>query len=249
MKPILRLFGLKSFLIIFLILTGFNVTGQLGIKVDKTFSSDTTFQPFQGNYQTYALNISGDVQLLSDSSLIRVVMIDSYGNHYLVFETYPLISLNSNFGFEQICDETCYLNGIYPASIRIDIINAFLTLEEIRQDTTIISNASELQSQIKWKNDSVKIATMNQRIEQENMQWTAGRTNFVLNSFSEKEKLFPGKFNLAGFDYYSSGVFQPSFRRVLIPSTSQYVSSFDWRSRHGANKVESPYYDGHPRGK
>ena len=135
------------------------------IRIEQTFSADTIIQPFQGSYQTYSLKISGNVQLLSDSSLVRVIAIDNIGNHFLIFETYPMIATQSRFEFEMVCDETCFLEGIIPDSIRIDIVSAFLTLNKLWQDTSYIDNTAKLQIQAKWNNDSVKIALMNQAID------------------------------------------------------------------------------------
>ena len=91
--------------------------------------------------------------MLSDSSLIRVVLIDQNGNHFLVFETYPLITLNNTFSFNEVCNETCFLDGISPDSIRIDIINATLTLKSISYSYDYIDNAIQLQAQVKWSSE------------------------------------------------------------------------------------------------
>jgi len=117
--------------------------------INQTFSSDTIFVPFTGSSAVYSLKAYGNVNLYSDSSLVRIVLVDSYGNHWLVFESYPLITDTNSFVFSACCDETCYLDGIIPDSIRIDIINAFLALDEIEMDANYIENARILQEQAK----------------------------------------------------------------------------------------------------
>jgi len=158
------------------------------IPVNQTFSSDTIFAPFTGSTAVYSLKAYGNVNLYSDSSLVRIVLVDSYGNHWLVFESYPLITDTSSFVFSAECDETCFLDGIMPDSIRIDLISAFITLDSLKLDTNYISNATELQAQAKWNSDSVKIAVMNQRIVEGKMYWRAGRTSISSLSFSSKEQ-------------------------------------------------------------
>jgi hypothetical protein len=221
----------------------FKVHSQV-ININQTFSSDTLFAPFSGTTSVYSLKAYGNINLYSDSSLVRIVLVDSYGNHWLVYELYPLITDTSSFVFTAGCDETCFIDVIIPDSIRVDIINAFLTIDSLKLDTNYIPNATELQAQAKWNNDSVKIAIMNQRIQEEHMYWRAGRTDLVVLFFNEKEKLFKKKYNIAGFDYYMGGIYENLSRRVSAPLTSSIVQSFDWRNRHGANEEESPYYDG-----
>jgi len=214
------------------------------ININQAFSSDTIFAPFTGSAAVYSLKAYGNVNLYSDSSLVRIVLVDSYGNHRLVFESYPLITDTSSFVFSAGCDETCYMDGIVPDNIRIDLISAFLTLDSLKLDTNYIPNASELQAQAKWNNDSVKIAIMNQRIQEEHMYWRAGRTTMSEFSFQQKEHRFGTKFNLQGHDFYKGGIFQILPHQTFQQSNSLYVDHFDWRYRHDAHVATSKYYDG-----
>ena len=225
----------------------FTVHSQV-ININQTFSSDTIFTPFIGSSGVYLLKAYGNVNLYSDSSLVRIVMVDSYGNHWLVYESYPLITDTNSFVFNAGCDETCFLDGIVPDSIRIDIISAFLTLDSLKLDTNYIPNATELQAQAKWNNDSIKIAIMNMRIIEEKMYWRAGRSPFTQFSFNEREKHFGIKHSLEGFDYYIGGIFEYMNHRAVGQESTDHVSHFDWRSRHGANIPGSPYYHEDPDG-
>lgn len=162
----------------------------------------------------------------------------------MVFECYPLITVENAFDTLHASDETTFLDGVICDSLRIDIISAFLDLDSLKLDTTYISHATELQAQAKWEHDSVKINIMNQRIVEEQMYWRAGRTGIVEKYFYEKEILFGVKFNILGFDYYKGGVYEMINKRVYIPDITDLVGEFDWRNRHGANNENSPYYDG-----
>ena len=233
-----------AFLLMMVCIT--NVHSQV-ININQTFSSDTIFAPFSGSTLVYSLKAYGNINHYSDSSLVRVVMVDSYGNHWLVYESYPLITDTNSFVFTAGCDETCFMDGIVLDSIRIDIISAFLTLDSLKLDTNYIPNAAEIQAQAKLNNDSVKIAIINQRIVEEHMYWRAGRTSISVLSFTQKETLFGLKYNIEGYEYYKGGLFERLSRLSSQPCpayTSTIVESFDWRSRHSANVAGSPYYDG-----
>ena len=192
----------------------FNVHSQV-VPINQTFSYDTVFAPFSGISTVYSLRAYGNVNLYSDSSLVRIVLVDYYGNHWLVFESYPLITDTNSFIFTAGCDETCFLDGIVPDSIRIDLISAFLTVDSLKLDTSYIPNANELQAQAKWNNDSVKIAIMNQRIVEEHMYWRAGRTTISELSFSFKEQLFEQAYNLEGYDFYKGGIYRRNSDNTL----------------------------------
>jgi len=213
------------------------------VQINQTFSSDTILAPFSGSTPVYSLSMSGGVNLLSDSSLVRVVLIDTYGNHYMVYEAYPLITLENAFDTLNASDETTYLDGAVCDSLRIDIISAFLDLDSLKLDTNYIPNATELQAQAKWNHDSVKIVIMNQRIVEENMYWRAGRSNLSLLTHFEKEQRFSQRYFLEGYDFFIGGVYQQLTGSIPPAATEEIVSGFDWRKRHYADYNNSPYYN------
>jgi hypothetical protein len=215
------------------------------IQINQSFSCDTVFRPFSGSTPVYSLSMTGNVNLYSDSGLVRVVLIDDQGNHTMVFESYPLITHENSFDTLDASDETTFLDGVVCDSLRIDLVNASLELNTLKLDTNYIPGAIELQAQAKWDHDSVKIIVMNQRIAEEHMYWRAGRTSRV-NTFSyEKESVYGRSYNLLGWEYYKGGIFERINYRVQKGTyISQYVPEFDWRNRHGANVPNTPYFDG-----
>lgn len=76
------------------------------------------------------------------------------------------------------------------------------------------------------------------------MYWRAGQTTITHLSYQQKEDFFGKKFNLLGFDYYKGGVYESLKKLSNTKQTSEYINSFDWRNRHGANNPNSPYFDG-----
>jgi len=99
-----------------------NVSSQT-IQINTDLTRDTIIYPFNGIDKIFSLKINGTIRLLSDTSLVRIIVIDQTGNQFFAYEAYPLISLGDTFSIRAGCDETCYSDGLYPSSLKIDIIN------------------------------------------------------------------------------------------------------------------------------
>ena len=191
------------------------------IVINQTFSSDTIISPFESGTTVYSIKVTGSITLISDSSLARIIVVDHAGNHLLLYEAYPLIDTATTFSFTAACDETCFLDGIYPDSVRIDIINAIVSLDTIIYSKDEISNAEKLQAREKAKIDSMKVKIMNRRIVEEQMYWRAGTTQLSQIPFKSKEEHWGKKFNLEGYDFCKGGLFQ----RLSDPVTNVSPSS------------------------
>jgi hypothetical protein len=232
----------KIFVIITIVLLATTSLGQT-ISVYGNFVKDTLINPFNGYDKAYSLKINGTIKLATDSSLIRVILIDQYSNHYLLYEAYPLITLSDTFYIHEGCEETCFMDGILLSGLKIEVINASLNLDTIQIIAKGIQDVILKQTQVKNINDSIKISILNREIQRSNMYWLAGKTNIQDMSFQEKENYFGLKYNLCGFDFYVGGIFELQSFRNYTPKSSVYVNEFDWRNRHGANNPLSPYFD------
>jgi hypothetical protein len=239
-----RISFLGSILIVFITIAT-NVSSQT-IQVNTMFSNDSIIYPFIGYSKIYSLKINGTVKLHSDTSLLRVNMIDQYGNSFLAFEAYPLITIEDTFYIQAGCEETCFIDGITPISIRIELINSTLVLNTIIVDTNYIKDAAILQEQSKAINDSLKVDILNHEIQKYKLYWRAGITCFQSWTHQEKEKRFGEKYNLFGYDYYKRGLFTRPAKKIYSKATNDFVSSFNWRFRHSADIPGTPYYDGEP---
>jgi hypothetical protein len=242
MKTISRMY--PCLLLLGLIIVNVAGVNAQEISINQTFNADTVIMPFSSSGPVYSVKISGSVALLTDSSLIRVILLDNNDNRYLIYEAYPMITDDSAFFISGVCEETCFLDSVHPYSVRIDIIDAILTFGSLMIDTGYVANATALQEQVKWLNDSIKIDFINQRIPEEHMYWRAGRGPLLQRSFADREKLFGAKYNLSGLEFYKGGVFEFLFNRHRTPADPAVVSDFDWRNRHHANDENSPYWDG-----
>jgi len=74
----------------------------------------------------------------------------------------------------------------------------------------------------------------------------AGETSVSLMSFEEKKGFFGGKVpDLQGYEYYIGGIFElnsdkaTSIQHTQSTPGASFVSSFDWRNRHGRNWITS----------
>lgn len=227
-----------------------NICAQTqSITVDTTITADCEFYPFSSSDPIYGLNLSGSVTLNSDTSLIRVVLYDTLFNEYLVYESYPLISSQSSFSFYNECDETCFLDGVNPYSLELQVINATLNLSLVTYDPYLISNADSLRYESKRVTDSWKIQKINDNIDDMNLAWIAGDNEIVEKYYYEKKSMFGNKYNFRGFDYYKGGIYDISFGKESIRSYLSIIDDFDWRNRHDANidpqpEDNNPYHDG-----
>lgn len=193
------------------------------------------------------LVISGEVSLNSDTSLVRIVLIDKNEDEYLVFEAFPLLAEGKTFDIYEIGEETALLNNISPSYLSITIIDAKINLTDIK---TSKARAYSLQAKSQLKNNQLdnKIKKINQNLKKKDLPWIAGETSFSKMSYQEKKKYFGGDLpNLNGFEYYSGGIFimpgslqdenEINLSGTYEAENSPYTKEFDWRNRHGQNWV------------
>jgi len=214
-------------------------SGTTRIPINKYFPENQEINPFGSIKQISGLSIAADVKLNSDTSLIRIILIDQSKREYLVYETYPLISGVPGFSVDSAGEETMVLDHIIPAALRIEITDASVFLKEILLNTG--SNGMEAR---KWqdKQNADKIREINRHIAETGGKWMAGETSVSMLSYEEKKQLFGGNIpNLQGFEYYTGGVFVVPGSLQDINGTrnndSLYVQEYSWSNRHGENWV------------
>ena len=146
------------------------------ISVASLFECDTQFSPFTKNLQISGLSISGDIVLNSDSSLVRLVLLDERFNEYLIFEAYPMLADTGKFSVANAGEETSMLNSIIPYEITVEIIDASIHLKEI---TLMRGSIYKSDLQDEWMNSLIqeKIDRINQNIQKSGQKWLAGETS------------------------------------------------------------------------
>ena len=235
-----------KFFLLYLFLFGilFFAKGQnINMAINTDFTSSTEISPFHNINHIYGINITGNIHLYSDTSLIRVILSDSSSKQYLITEAYPILFSDSSFSFRHLCDETCVLDKTIPNSIIIEVLNAEIYIDSIEIDTTYKSNIPYLKSTALNLRNSQKIDSINAHIQLQKGSWVAGTTEFSELSYEDKKAYFGGIVpNLQGVEYYVAGYF--AFGDIdNITVSDDIVKEFDWRNRHAADIPNTFYYN------
>lgn len=194
------------------------------------------------------LFVSGCANLANDDdSYVRITLKDTDSNEYLIYELYPILAESRQCPFSKIGLESAYLDNIHPQSIKIETLNASVTLDSVYFVVPERSSRNMSKAIPNRKSQCEYIANkLNERLISGNKTWRAGVT-FVSQMTFEEKKWLMGKNTpvLYGFDYYKGGVFvMPGFSRYASLNTNtrssdDYVTEWDWRNRHGKNWVTS----------
>jgi hypothetical protein len=168
----------------------------------------------------------------------------------LVYEAYPLICEDKTFYIDKICEETGLLNEVTPVELKIIIRNAMFEFDKMHYSTQSLSpiesgNFNSISIANKKTIEKEKATTINFNNSKLQKTWLADTTEISFLSFERKKNLFGGNddFNIGGFEYYVDGIFSfPDFDTNTAErsqSKTTYVTSFDWRNRHGKNWMTS----------
>lgn len=131
MRTITPHFKLITLIIPVFMLFSITKTYSQTIIIDSTFSSDAEIFPFSSIDTIYGLSISGSVVLLTDTSLVRVILSDDSGNEWMICEWYPYLSSEWQFDLTQFADETKYIIVLHPSSVKIHLVQASLSIQSL----------------------------------------------------------------------------------------------------------------------
>jgi hypothetical protein len=221
------------------------LSAQVLVSTNRAITQDTLLTAIQRNtISSKTIIASGQAVFSSKSGYVRILLSDDYGYDLLVYESSPLVAINGIDNFSNMAIETAEIpSNLALTNIRVEIQNAELRNLSVDVPTTTLS-----QTQQQTRND--RIALINSNLRSQKALWVAGETTISQMSFEEKKKIFGGSVpDLQGFEYYIGGIFELHSDDITptpknTPKSSPFVSSFDWRNRHGANKPSSPYYNG-----
>ena len=136
-----RLSILLFFLVI--VLVGYSQPGDLkgfklaGINPGKTEINQTINQSSElqlfgiAPSKIFGLAISGQVVFDNEDGLVRVILVDNNYNEYLVYEMYTLMADNQSVNIDDLCEETCLLDGVTPKLLKVEVKNASLKLNNL----------------------------------------------------------------------------------------------------------------------
>ncbi|MFA6586246.1 MAG: C1 family peptidase [Candidatus Paceibacterota bacterium] len=223
------------------------LVASTGTQGTVTFTTDSIY-PLNIKNIIYRLSINADINLKGGDSLVRVILVDTKGTERLVYETYPLIADSNTFSVNDICQETCVLDSITPSSLKVQIINATISLKAVNSSNVKGTSVQSVSAMMK-NQELAAITKLNQKINTRGLSWTAGETSISGLSYEQKKKMFTNPDgtqvdklpNLQGFEYYKGGVFRIPSSSPLPPRVIPIVpsldlpSTWDWRNVDGQN--------------
>ncbi len=224
------------------------------LSIEQVWSQDGELTPFTTDTSIYGVAMQADIHLRSAASLVRVIVTDTQGKEYLLFEAYPLITENTLFTVSKTSEETWEVAGIVPETLYIQAVDASIHIRRLFLDHApkMFENRSseETRTQVHTAQIDAKIATMNRLLPRRGLKWSAGATSVSHFWYEQKNGLFGGAHlpNLQGFDYYAGGIFELRPENTASDLTMNsldrkesdnrsVVNAFDWRNRHGRNWI------------
>ena len=183
--------------------------------------------------------------MLSDTSFVRIVLVDNKDKHWLLYEKNDLYATEENPVFLGAAFETNLLDSIIPRTIIATISNAVLNVICIKNNKTkphrininMVSDSLFLE-----KNISL-VKRINDTLSKYKKAWRADTTFLSKMRYQQRKKMFNDTLpNLRGWDYYAYGYYSPLNDTTPLASNT-IVKEFDWRDRHGAMNSDSDYYN------
>lgn len=224
-------------------------------QVRTTLTSCDTIS-LEGLGKIYSLSINATIHQPQEASFTRVVLEDKNGHDYLVAECNWFRFDTTTVYFDHYCEETAILNGITPFCLKCYVTgDATITLTDINSSNQANTrNADRLTETIeRIKEEQVKDIV--DRINSYNIKhgrlWEAAVTEIAMLPYNEKKNYANGTFDsyLNNIQFYSGGLFEIGAPHAhSTRTTSPFVSSFDWRNRHGKcwlTPVKSQGYSGY----
>lgn len=231
------------------------------VNIEKQFEKNESFSPFFSKAAITGLSITGSFEKTSDEYLVRVLLKDVKGKEYLVMESYEEICDKSSQVFTDYCEETIILEGIVPDSIKVFVRDATVRIESISCQYTSHDNMLKGTAFNAAKKESRKrqVEEVARKINEYNAThgkiWIAGVTDIALADYKSRQAMIgcPDGCPSGGFEYYVDGFFEigkarPETRKTVQQrSSSNIVSEFDWRNRHGKDWTTPVKYQGGSR--
>ncbi len=217
------------------------------VTINQDYSKTTIINPFTEKEPIYGLSISGSLSKKSDNYIVRVILKATDGHEYCVMESYALVNNEASLDFSDYCEETALLDCIVPESLKLIIVDASFSLENI---SYVTSSTGKQQSKtyeddkrmIKKAQEKAIVDKINEYNKNHNKIWIAGSTRLSAMNYEDRMRVLgcPENVSTGGYEYYHDGFFQVgdfSNSNSTTRYNSPYVSSFDWRNRHGKNWV------------
>ena len=210
------------------------------LKVRSTLTSCDTIS-LEGLGRIYSLSINATIHQPQEASFTRVVLEDRDGHDYLVAECNWFRFDTTTVYLDHYCEETAILNGITPFCLKCYVTGgATITLTDIntsnQADTRNADIFTEMTNHIKEEQMMDIVDRINSYNIKHGRLWEATVTEIAMLPYNEKKNYANGTFDsyLNNIQFYTGGLFEIGTPHAhSTRTTSTFVSSFDWRNRHG----------------
>jgi PKD repeat protein len=210
------------------------------IEIGQTFTETREISPFGNDIQNiFGMSVNAGITLENDKSMVKIVLIDSNYEEYLIYESYFLLEAGQAIRVDNLCEETCILDAVSPNALRIEITDASVDLTSLTLAETVPPgiDMQRMKRERKLAQNEEKIKRINGNINAKRLHWVAGPTSVSELSYAEKKLLFGQSTFPPGFEFYSGGVIRAGDISLKSATTSMMTDMWDWRDRHGKDWV------------
>ncbi len=210
--------------------------------------------PVTASQPVWGAALNAQVHLSSSAGMARILITDALDHDFLIYETWSLLQDTETETLQNACMESKALKGIQPVSVKVQVVDASITVTSINLATTPYRKPEPFdvyRAAIREEQQQQIIACLNRQIKKNGLLWQAGPTDLSAKTYEEKKCIFGRKdsflHNLQGLEYYTGGTFQMRSGKHSYTDKAKHsvvVDTFDWRAKHGATNPQSPYYDG-----
>jgi hypothetical protein len=203
----------------------------------------------------YGFAIDGEISIIQENYLIRVLVKERDGKEHLVMESYREIQGNIPTRFKDYSEETFLTNGLNLDSIIIYTHGAILKIDGFRyvSKNQAFNTNKSVEGLSKENRDRIirtNVEKINDYNEKHNLLWRADKTWLSQQNYVTRKRLLGVKDNCStrGIEYYAGGIIEIDDEEQMIElprikTTNEqplridtaYVENFDWRHRHGKN--------------
>lgn len=219
------------------------------VSIERAFSHTDSITAFGSARSISGLSVSATVVQASPNSMVRIILVDTAGNEFLVGESSRLFNDTDTVRWENYSEETCRLADVYPAKLKIAVRDASVTLQEILMSESGFSmvNTLSFPDAVAHRRQQVerKVAAINAYNQSHDKLWIAGVTELALKPYAQKKNilgLVDDEDDTKGFEYYAGGIYEVGEPSATVSASAQtedspYIDNFDWRNRHGINWI------------
>ncbi len=183
------------------------------INLNKKIDNNTEISGIFDDNPIYGISISGSMKFVNDASFIKIILVAKNSEEHLIFDGFRSYFGDSLFTFDDICQETCFLDSVIPKKIIIGMHNASLQIETINVKKKKYKYSTNMKKHLQ-KNalnqiHENRVKKINEYNKNNRIHWIAKVSDFSKLKHQTKKKKFGIDENvfMYGFEYYAGGFF------------------------------------------